>query len=179
MYKYGLHEVFTVVNPFDIDGPDAGQLKSDTKGIIAIDLFDRYHSLTVDDVVQSCWWDQGFGTDESCFEEDMEYSLGYFEKNTEASLYARVYSDMLRHNKEAHGGPLFFKLLCKETSTTKESNWRAMITIIKTYQIKSSCKGDLNLSTKNDKKLKKINSILRKAVLNNLRNSIIKVKKSL
>ena len=30
MYKYGLHEVFTVVKPFDIDVPSAGQLKSDT-----------------------------------------------------------------------------------------------------------------------------------------------------
>ena len=73
----------------------------------------------------------------------MEYSVGYFEKNTEPSLYARVYGDMLRHHREAHGGPLFFKLLCKETSTTKESNRRAMITINKTYQIKSSCKGEV------------------------------------
>ena len=87
MHKYGLHEVFTIVKPYDIDGPDAGQLKSDTTtGIFASDLFDRYHSLTVEDVVQSCWWYQCFGTDESRFEEDMEYSLGYFERNTEASL---------------------------------------------------------------------------------------------
>ena len=55
MYKYGLHEVFTIVKPYDIDGPDAGQLKSDTTtGIFASDLFDRYHSLTVEDVLQSC-----------------------------------------------------------------------------------------------------------------------------
>ena len=121
MYKYGLHEVFTVVKPFDIDGPAAGQLKSDTNRIVAINLFYCYHSLTVDDVVQSCWWYQGFGTNESRFEESMEYSLGYFEKNTEPRLYAHVYGDMLRHNKKAHGGPLFFKLLCKETSTTKKT----------------------------------------------------------
>ena len=51
MHTYGLHEVFTVVKPFDIDGPDADQLKNDNNGNIAINLFDRFHSVTVDDVV--------------------------------------------------------------------------------------------------------------------------------
>ena len=40
MHKYGIHEVFTVVKPFDIDGPDAGRLKNDNNGSIAINLFD-------------------------------------------------------------------------------------------------------------------------------------------
>ena len=35
MHKYGIHEVFTVVKPFDIDGPDAGRLKNDNNGSIA------------------------------------------------------------------------------------------------------------------------------------------------
>ena len=73
----------------------------------------------------------------------MEWSLAYFEKTTESALYSRVYGDMLRFDKEAHGGPLFFHLICNETSTTKESNRRAMITIIKTYRIKISCKGEV------------------------------------
>ena len=95
MYKYGLYEVFTVLKPCDIDRPNAGQLKNDNNGIIAINLVDRFYSMTVDDVVQSCHWYQGFGTDESRFEQDMEYSLAYFEKNTKPALYVRVYGDML------------------------------------------------------------------------------------
>ena len=132
MHKYGIHEVFTVVKLFDVDGPDAGRLEDDNNGNII--------RVTVDDVVQSSRWYQGFSDDAVCFDEDMEWSLAYFEKNAEPALYSRVYGDMLQFNKEAHGGPLFFKLLCKETSTTKESNRRAMITIIKTYKIKISCK---------------------------------------
>ena len=73
MHKYGIHEVFTVVKPFDVDGHDAGWLKDDDNGdIIAINLFDRFHRVTVDEVVQSSRWYQGFGDDASCFDEDME-----------------------------------------------------------------------------------------------------------
>ena len=50
---------------------------------------------------------------------------------------------MPQYDKEAHRGSLLFKLICNETSTTKESNQRAMITIIKTYKIKISCKGEV------------------------------------
>ena len=69
--------------------------------------------------------------------------LPYFWKNTEPALYSRVYEDMLRYDKEAHGGPSLFKLICNETSTTKKLNRRAMTTIIKTYQIKTSFKGEV------------------------------------
>ena len=98
MYKYGLHGIFTVVNPHDNDGPNAGQLKSDNNGITAINLFERYNSVTVDEVVQSCRWYQGFGTNDSCFEEDMEYSLAYFEKNTEPALICMPVSMVICYN---------------------------------------------------------------------------------
>ena len=144
MRKYGINAVFTVVKPFDFDGPDAGRLKTDDNGnMIAIDLYKRFHRVWIDDVVQSSRWFQYFGDDASWFEGDLEYSLAYFEKNTEPALYARVYGDMLRYNTESHDGLLLFKIICNETSTTKESNRRVMITIIKTYQIKSSCKGEV------------------------------------
>ena len=53
MRKYGIDAVSTVVKPFDVDRPDAGRLKNDNNGdIIAINLFDRFHQITVDDVVQ-------------------------------------------------------------------------------------------------------------------------------
>ena len=47
--------------------------------------------------------------------------------------------------RELHGvfGLLLFKLICNETLTTKELNQRAMITIIKTHRIKTSCKGEV------------------------------------
>ena len=97
----------------------------------------------MDEVVQLSRWYQGFGDDAARFDEDMEWSLAYFEKNTKPALYSCVYGDMLQFNKEAHGGPLFFKLLSNETSTTKESNRRVMIRIIKTYKIKISWKREV------------------------------------
>ena len=68
MHKYSIHEIFTVVKPFDDDGPDAGRLKDDDNGdIIAINLFDLFHRVTVDEVVQSSCWYQGFGDDAARF----------------------------------------------------------------------------------------------------------------
>lgn len=48
---------------------------------------------------------------------------------------------MLRYDKRSHGGPLLFKLIANETSTTKETNRRDIITIVKNYEIKISCRG--------------------------------------
>ena len=141
MSKYGIHEIFTVVKPFDVDGPYAGRLKNDDNGnIIVINIFYRFHRVLVDDIVQSSRWFRGFEDDASRFDKDLEWSLVYFEKNTEPALYSCIYGDMLQYDKEAHEGPLLFKLICNETTTTRESNRRAMFTIIKTYQIKTSLK---------------------------------------
>ena len=56
--------------------------------MIAINLFERFHRVLVDDVVQSNRWFQGFGDGASCVDENLEYSLAYFEKNTEPALYS-------------------------------------------------------------------------------------------
>lgn len=51
---------------------------------------------------------------------------------------------MLIHDKVAHGGPLLFKLIANETSTTNETNQKAIIiTIVKIYKTFKSCKGDI------------------------------------
>ena len=144
--KYCIHAVFAVVKPFDVDGPDVGRLKTDINGnMIASNLFNRFHRVLVNDVVQSSWWFQSFGDDASRFNKDLEWSLAYFENNKEPVLYSCVYGDIFWYNKESYGCLLLFKLICNETSTTKESNRRVMITIIKTYQIKTSCRGEVIL----------------------------------
>ena len=56
--------------------------KSNNNGIITINLFNRFHQVTVDELVQSSRWYQGFANNNSRFEEDMEWSLACFEKNT-------------------------------------------------------------------------------------------------
>ena len=110
MYKHSIKAVFTVVKPFDFDGLDAGQLKTDDNGnMIAINLFEQFHWVSIDDVTQSSCRFHVFGDDASCFKEDLKYSLAYFEKNIELSLYARAYGDILRYNKKSHGGPLLRK----------------------------------------------------------------------
>ena len=43
---------------------------------------------------------------------------------------------------KSHGGSLLFKLVANKTSTTKETNYRAIITIVK-IQIETSCKGEV------------------------------------
>ena len=144
MVKYSIDTVFTIVKPRDFQGPKAGQLKSDDNGNqIAIDLFERYNSVTTDEVAASVRWFRGFGPASARFVEDLQLSQSYFKKNTEPTLYACAYRVMLEFDKHYHGGPLLFKLICNETTTTKDSNRRAMMTIIRTYQIKSSCKGEV------------------------------------
>ena len=118
---------------------------NDNNNMIANDLFDRYYRLTIDDVVQSSWWFSSVGHTNACFQEDLDWSLAYFEKNTNPSLYTRVCGDILIYNKKSHGGPLLFKLISNKTSTAKEANQKAVITIIKTYQIKPVVRERLSL----------------------------------
>ena len=87
--------------------------------MIAIDLFEQFYCVSIDSVALSSRWFHDFGDASAHFEEDLEYSLVYFKKNTEALLYAQAYSDMLQYNKKSHGGPILFKLICNETLTTK------------------------------------------------------------
>ena len=94
-------------------------------------------------MIQSSRWFFSFGDDDACFQEVLDYSLTYFENKSDPSLFARAYNDMLRYDKKLHGKPLLVKLIASKTSTTKETNRRAIITIIKTYKIKISCKGEV------------------------------------
>ena len=145
MWKYGINAVFTIVRPWDFDGPNAGQLKIDNNGnMIAVDLFERFLRLVVDDVVQSSRLFSGFSDTAVWFQEDLDYSLAYSEMNTDLSLFAWAYNDMPRYDKKSHGGPLLFKLIANKTpTTTTTKTWRAIITIVKTYQINNSSKGEV------------------------------------
>ena len=111
--------------------------------MIANDLFNKYLRCTNDDVVQSNQWFSDFRHNNARFQEDLNWSLVYFEMNTDLVLYAWVYGDMLTYNKKSHSGPLLLKLIANKTSTIKQTNRRAIIAIVKIYQIKTSCKGVL------------------------------------
>ena len=96
MCKYYINAVFTIVKPYDFNGAKADQLEMDyDSNMIATNLFDRYLWLIVNDVVQSSRQFSGFGHTNTHFQEDLNWSLTYFEKNTDPSLYAHVYSNML------------------------------------------------------------------------------------
>ena len=89
MCKYGINTVFTLVKPWDFDRPNTGQLKTDDNdNMIAVNLFEQYLQLTVDDIVQSSRWFSAFGDTAAQFQEGLNYSLVYFEKNTDPSLFA-------------------------------------------------------------------------------------------
>lgn len=120
MSKYSHNTVITIISPHPYDGSQVGELKKDSKitKISTLDLFDNYLHYTVDTVVQSSQQFSGDGNTDARFEEDLDWSLVYFEKNTDPALYAQVYGDMLTHqNKKSHDGPLIFKLIENETST--------------------------------------------------------------
>ena len=80
MCKYGIDVVLVIVKPWEFKGPNPGQLKTDDNGnMIAIDLFERFLWLIVDDVLQSSRCFSGFGDANAQFQ-DLDYSLTYFEK---------------------------------------------------------------------------------------------------
>ena len=106
----------------------------DNNNMIATDLFERYVRLTVDDVVQSSRWFSSFGHNDARFQEDLDWSLVYFKKSTDPTLYTRMYGNMLTYDKKSHGEPLLFKLIVNERSTTKGTDQGAIITIFGTYQ---------------------------------------------
>ena len=149
--KYDLHDVYHIVIPkancFDDSSPDYGQLKTskNTEGKImpvTFDLFTDYLRLTPEQVALSSKWYSSFIPTTELMQENLTWSLAYYEKNVEATLYAKVYSDLLSYSLHSRGGPLFLKLLLNRVSTTNEANLKAIIHITETYRIKKSCKGE-------------------------------------
>lgn len=141
--KFDLRGCFTIVVPETLIGPTSGILKEDASGnAITFDLFTDYLRLTTEEVATSSRWYSGFAPESMRMQEDLEWSLCYFEKNVDPSLYSRVHSKLMSFDKASQGGPLLLKLVLDETTTTADSNLKALITIIETYKIKTSCKGE-------------------------------------
>ena len=140
--KFDLRGVFTIVMP-TLEGTDAGNLKEDAKGAaITFDLFTDHLRLTAQQVADSSRWYSGFPPTSMRLQEDLEWSLSYFEKNCDPALYSRVHSKLMSYDKHSQGGPLLLKLILDETTTTADSNLKALLTIVETYKIKTSIKGE-------------------------------------
>ena len=144
---YDLLAPFSIVTPennaFVIGSPTYGQLKlGPDKKPLQQDLFTDYLKLTVDQVAQSSKWYSSFVPSEQRLQEDLSWSLLYYEKNVESELYLKVYSKLIRHEASSRGGPLYLKLLLDSVTTTGEQNLKSLLTIVETYRIKTSCPGE-------------------------------------
>jgi hypothetical protein len=140
--KYDLLGAFNnIVFPITPGGKDL--LMNSTGSYQTHDLFSNTFQVTAQQVADSSRWYSGFTVPAARFQEDLEWSLAYFENNVDSSLYARIHSKLLTFDERSRGGPLFFKLLNDETTTNSDANKKALIVIVDTYKIKSNCKGEL------------------------------------
>ena len=137
--KYDLLAPFTIVFP---TSPGSRSLRLDKGALVSHDLFTNTHRVTAQQVADSTRWYRGFTAPKGRVKEDLAWSLAYFENNVDSAPYARIHSKILAYDERCRGGPLFFKLLNNETTTTSDSNKKALITIVDTYKIRSSCKGE-------------------------------------
>jgi hypothetical protein len=139
--KYDLIGPFTIVFPIS---PGSGNLRKDSSGtaFLSHDLLSNTLRVTAQQVADSSRWYSGFTAPSARFQEDLEWSLAYFENNVDSALYARIHTKILTYDERCRGGPLFFKLLNDETTTTSDSNKKALITIVDTYKVRVSCKGE-------------------------------------
>jgi hypothetical protein len=140
--KYDLLGPFkTIVYPIS---PGSKDLSVDASGnYLTHDLFNNTFQVTAQQVANSSRWYSGFTVPKDRFQEDLEWSLAYFENNVDSSLYARIHAKLLTYDERCRGGPLFFKLLNDETTTNSDANKKALIVIVDTYKIKSMCKGEI------------------------------------
>ena len=145
--KYDLLAPYTIVEPhtnsFDSASTDFTRLMigKDNKPI-TYDLHKDYLRLTAKQVARSTQWYVSFTHDDDLIQEDLLWSYSYYEKNVDETLYATVHSKWMSYSPEERGGPLFLKLLLDQVTTTSESNLKALIEIVETYQIKTSCPGE-------------------------------------
>ena len=149
--KYDIHDVYTIVVPqsgaFDSWSPNYRLLKTtiDTAGNetpVTHDLFKDYLQLTPQQVANSSKWYSSFIPKSELMQENLTWSLAYYEKNVDPALYAKVHSELSTYAVDERGGPLFLKLLLDRVTTTNEANLKSMIYITETYRIKKSSKGE-------------------------------------
>jgi hypothetical protein len=144
--KYDLLNVYTIVFPdmqaFDPTSEFYGQLKIAHGQPIQKDLFADYLRLTTEQVANSSKWYSLFMPDDQLAQQNLDWSLAYYEKNVKAELYTKIYAKMMKYEADETGGPLFLKLLLEQVTTTSEANLKTLIHTIETYKIKTSCPGE-------------------------------------
>ena len=146
--KYDLLDVFTIIYPkkgcFEEYHPQEGELELDPLhgGLKTKKLFEDYLRITPEEVAESSKYYSLYVPEDQRTQEDLDWSLAYYEKNVKPELYSKVYGVMLRYEPDAQGGPLFLKLLLDRVTTSGESTLKAMLNTLKTYSIKTSCAGE-------------------------------------
>ena len=145
--KYDLLDVYNVVETiegtFDKKSAGYGKLRIDNDGApISTKLFADYLRLTPSRAAASSKWYSQFVPIDQQFQEDLNWSLSYYEKNVKSDLYQKIYNKLLKFPPGSHGEPLFLKLLLDQVTTTSEANLKSFLYIIETYQIKVSCPGE-------------------------------------
>jgi hypothetical protein len=147
LLKYDLLDVFTIIVPhsgaFDADSDSYGRLemKNETEPV-QYDLFTDYLRLTPQQVGASSKWYSGFVPDEELMQENLNWSLAYYERNVEKALFDKVHANLMNYPSDEQGGPLFLKLLLDRVTTTSQANLAALKHIVDSYRIKTSCKGE-------------------------------------
>ena len=145
LVKYDLLDVYNIVFPltdsFDDQASNYGLLRMRNGAPDQQNLFTHYLKLSVNDVAESSRWYSSF-VDDIHTQEDLNWSLAYYEKNVESDLYSKVYAKMSTYPYNAQGGPLFLKILLDLVTTSSEGNLKVLETILDTYQIKKSSAGE-------------------------------------
>lgn len=147
LLKYDLLDVFTIVAPhsesFTIGNDNYGQLEmKNATEPVQYDLFTDYLRLTPEQVGASSKWYSGFVPEEELMQENLNWSLAYYERNVEKALFSKVHANLMSYPSDEQGGPLFLKLLLDRVTTTSQANLAALKHIVETYRIKISCKGE-------------------------------------
>ena len=87
-----------------------------------VNLFTEYMTLTAQAVANSSRYYREFLPTSSLLQEDLNWTLAYYKKNTATDLYQKVYCRMDKFGSSSFGGPLFLKLLLDQVTTTGEVN---------------------------------------------------------
>ena len=149
--KYDLHDVYHIVQPkpgsFQPNHANYRLLELDSQNKpITFNLFSDYMRLTPEQVAHSSKWYSAFIPTDELMQENLLWSLAYYEKNVETNLYSKVHSQLLDYATDERGGPLFLKLLLDRVTTNNESNLKAIIHVTETYRVNKACKGE-NIET--------------------------------
>ena len=134
---------YDLLRPYEIVYPTTGSaLEMDGNAPKTHNLFVDYMNITAQNVANSSRWYRQFLPITTNIQEDLNWTLAYYKKNTAPDLYQKVYKRMVTYDRATHGGPLFLKILLDLVTTTGEANLRALKEIVNSYSIKTMCPGE-------------------------------------